>query len=708
MERVFGFEILSAPFVIAHLQIAIALEELGAPLANDGERAAVHLTNALTGWEPPKAGKRQLGLVFPEFAEEQQAATEIKKKKRIIVVLGNPPYNAFAGVSTPAEGHLVDVYKEGLAKEWGVKKYNLDEMYVRFFRLAEKRIAELSEFGVVAYISNFSYLSKPSFVVMRSRLLGEFDRFWFDSLNGDSRETGKLTPDGKPDPSVFSTEYNPEGIQPGTAIGIMVRSQKRSDDKKVLFREFWGGTKRQDLLSSLENTQFDSQYQRVTPERSNWFTFRRANAGARYLSWPQVTDLCAEPPLNGLMEKRGGALIKINRGDLERQMRAYFNPQLSWEAYRETGYGLVEGQARFDPEKTRDRALTEEFEDEKIVPYTVRPFDVRWAYYTGTRPIWNEPRPQLWARFGEGNGFILTRPAGVASPEGTPFFFTKLLGDNDFLRGHAYYFPVALGKKSPVPNVSEAVKHYLAELTVSSVETQIWWHVLAIGYSPLYISDNADGIQQEWPRVPMPNSADLLHDSVELGRSVAALLDTEKPVPGITAGAIRPGLAKLAVATPIGEGTLTGRPDELKLNVGWGHYGKNRVIMPGRGRAVARSYSNDELGALAAQSAEDEIGRDALKELLGDQTNDIYLNDRLYLSNVPERVWEYTIGGYKVIKKWLSYREKEILGRALTFDELTELTSTIRRIAAIVLLESKLDANYERIKQATHQWPSTN
>ena len=110
------------------------------------------------------------------------------------MILGNPPYNAFAGVSPQEEGGLVEPYKVGLNTEWGIKKFNLDDLYIRFFRLAERRIAEMTGKGVVCYISNFSYLGDPSFVVMRHRFLGEFDALWFDCLNGDSRETGKLTP----------------------------------------------------------------------------------------------------------------------------------------------------------------------------------------------------------------------------------------------------------------------------------------------------------------------------------------------------------------------------------------------------------------------------------------------------------------------------------------------------------------------------------
>ena len=225
-DRVFGFEILPAPFVVAHLQLGLLLANLGAPLAEEtaakeGERARVYLTNALTGWEPPTGPKQQLTL--PEFEAERDAAEEVKRDKPILVILGNPPYNAFAGVSAAAEKTLVEPYKEGLISKWGIKKFNLDDLYVRFFGLAERRIAEKTGKGVVCYISNFSYLGDPSFVVMRQRFLSEFDALWFDCLNGDSRETGKLTPEGKPDPSVFSTEYNREGIRVGTSVALMVR-----------------------------------------------------------------------------------------------------------------------------------------------------------------------------------------------------------------------------------------------------------------------------------------------------------------------------------------------------------------------------------------------------------------------------------------------------------------------------------------------------
>jgi hypothetical protein len=135
--RVVGFEIMTAPLVIAHWQVGEALRRAGSALVKK-ERAAIYLTNALTGWTkkddaPPIPG-------FEPLFEERGAAGAVKKTARVLVVLGNPPYNAYAGTSPESEGGLVDLYKVGLRDKWGVKKFNLDELYVRFFRIAERRI----------------------------------------------------------------------------------------------------------------------------------------------------------------------------------------------------------------------------------------------------------------------------------------------------------------------------------------------------------------------------------------------------------------------------------------------------------------------------------------------------------------------------------------------------------------------------------------
>jgi len=178
--RLVGFEIMPAPFVIAHRQVGEALRRVQAHLRDD-ERAAVYLTNALTGWDPAERTGSLQGA-FAVLAREREDAREVKQKRPILVVIGNPPYNAFAGTSPESEGGLVEPYKAGLNRPpWNVMKFNLDDLYVRFFRVAERRVAEGTGRGVVCFISNFSWLAGLSFVVMRKRLLDAFDAIWIDT-----------------------------------------------------------------------------------------------------------------------------------------------------------------------------------------------------------------------------------------------------------------------------------------------------------------------------------------------------------------------------------------------------------------------------------------------------------------------------------------------------------------------------------------------
>ena len=624
MTRVFGFEILPAPFVIAHLQLGLELETLGAPLsdrADPPERAGVYLTNALTGWEPPREKPRQ--IAFPGFDDERDAAGQVKHRKPILVILGNPPYNAFAGLSPEEENGLVEPYKQGLVSEWGIKKFNLDDLYIRFFRLAEKRIAEHGGRGVVSFISNFSYLGDPSFVVARRRFLDEFDALWFDCMNGDSRETGKLTPEGKPDPSAFSTDWNREGIRVGTAIGLFVkRGRTRKSEPVVRFRHFWGTTKRADLLASLDAKKFDAQYETATPARENRWSFRPADVTAAYLSWPKVSELCAAPPSNGLMEKRGGALIDDARDRLAERMRVYYDRELPWDELKAAAHPLAKDAARYDARAARSKVLAAEiFDEDRIRRYALRPFDNRWCCYSAVRPLWNEPRPTLWQQCWEGNRFLMTRPAGVATPEGVPFFITQCIGDNDALRGHAYCIGLRLksgnkieGNSLPgldssetiTANLSPAVRAYLAALGLPDPDADqetaelIWYHALAIGYAPAYLTENADGIRQDWPRIPLPGwgatgtagrigppqraACERLLASAALGRRVAALLDSEAPVPGVTCGAIRDDLKGIAVFRRLDGQPARPEAGDLDVTAGWGHAGKGGVTMPGRGK----------------------------------------------------------------------------------------------------------------------------
>lgn len=707
-ERVFGFEIMSAPFVIAHWQVGNLLASLKAPLdASKGERPAIYLTNSLTGWEPPTGPKATLPL-FPELEQERDQAEHVKRDVPILVVLGNPPYNAFAGTSPEEEQGLVKPYKEGLVKSWSIKKFNLDELYVRFFRVAERRITQTGR-GIFSYISSYSYLSDPSFVVARNRLLKEFDAIWIDCMNGDSRETGKLTPEGLPDPSVFSTNYNREGIRLGTAVGLFVRRAKRAEKPNVRFRHFWGVTKRRDLLDSLGTKSFDDQYEIANPQPFNKFSFRPGDVSGEYLAWPKLADLAEIQPINGLMEKRGSALINIDHAQLVSRMQGYYDKKTDWNTYKLLGTPLGKNAARFNAEKTRKKVIgTEEFDAERVVRYFLRPFDVRHAYYTAVRPVWNEPRPQLWAQYAGGNRFVISRPARVADPEGVPFGFTRCLGDNDAFRGHAYYFALSKHDRTTgmlasatFANLGKMSRQYLNALGYADPDKDgttadvIWLHALAIGFSRRYLTENADGLTIDWPRIPLPDTRNMLDSSAALGRRLAALLDTERDVVEVTTGNLAEHYRVLGGISA----------SDLKVNAGWGRADKKGSVYPGTGKIVARKWTGGERDALKAGFVAAKIPEARGFELLG-RPIDVYLNGTTHWSAVPEHVWEFYIGGYQVIKKWLSYREEPLIGRALTKEEAREVTRMVRRLAAILLMTDELDANYVAAREHTYSWPN--
>ncbi len=699
LKRVFGFEILPAPFVVAHHGVADLLREDNIELKSH-ERAPIYLTNALTGWDSIP----QLDGLFPEFKTEVESAHHVKQVEKILVILGNPPYDAFAKIDE--EGDLTGVYKKGLRDDWGVKKWNFGDLYLRFFRIAERKL-EHSERGVLCYVSNFSYLREPSFVVMRQHLLKSFDSFWIDVLNGDSRETGKRTPDKLPDPSVFSTSFNKEGIKVGTAIGLMVRGE--NVEKNVLCRQFWGVAKREALLESLNETDY-SNYERAFPAPENRFSLRPRDIGDDYAQWPMLTELCAESPSNGLMEKRGGALMALESETLETRMQAYFDASVSMEQLANYHRGLANEAAGYIPEIARKRLQTDDkYKVENILRYAIRPFDLRWCYYTGVNPLWNRARPTLRAQLWEGNSYLVSRPSCPSSPEGAPIWFVSTLGDNDALRGHAYYFPYFLRSEVTTDleigadgtmqsksvmqvraNLSVRARAYLTSLGFSDFDDEraigalIWQHALAMGYSPLYRASNAGGLSGDWPRVPLPDSAAKLRHSAALGARVAALLDSATPCDGIESGAFLKGLRHVGRFTRTDGAMIEAGDESLKVSRNWGFFGPRNIVQPGDGTLTARAATADENAAFI------ELGLGAQAEVF-----DVYASELGFWNGVPRRVWETLIGGYPVLKKWLSYRDERILGRALSLAEAREFADIIRRLTLICALENQLDENYE-------------
>ena len=257
---------------------------------------------------------------------------------------------------------------------------------------------------------------------------------------------------------------------------------------------------------------------------------------------------------------------------------------------------------------------------------------------------------------------------------------------SDFGNGLSNFFPAWLrdeglgldvGGEQRRPNLSPAAQQYLDRLELGVED--LFHHALAVLHDPAYREANAGALRMEWPRIPLPGwpdadhpgAADELAVSAARGRELARLLDPEMSVPGVTTGTLRPEVP----ATGDGHNMMG---DDFAVTAGWGHFGTGDAVMPGQGRVEGRPFTDVERAAL---------GGDV--NILGDTTLDVHLNHNARWSNVPAAVWNYRLGGYQVLKKWLSYRESKVLGRLLLPEEVEHFANTARRIAAILLLTGK-------------------
>lgn len=688
--RLFGFELMPAPFVVAHLQLGLALQDLGAPLqAGSNERPAIYLTNALTGWDVvsnERYTQTQAHSLLASLERERNAAGEVKRDKPILVVIGNPPYNGYAGIGVDEERDLSNAYRK--AKQTKQPQgQGLNDLYVRFFRMAERRIVEQTGKGVVCYISNYSWLDGLSFTAMRERYLDVFDRIWIDNLNGDKYKTGKTTPDGAPDPSIFSTEWNREGIQVGTAISLLVRKEQHSSPATVQYRSLWGTTKHQQLLDSVTSTSGEG-YHRVESSSALGFPMVPIQQNEAYLSWPLLPDLF---PVSfpGVKTSRDDVLVDIDRDRLIERMETYFDPERSDAEIEQLIPGIMESSKQFNPTLVRSQLVKRGFLPHNIIRYAYRPFDARWLYWERETNLLDRNREEYLPHVGEGNMAIISQQK--PRRKATQSQVISSIGCLHLTERGANCIPLFLksqrgDRAETKPNCSEGAQNYIANLNAS--EADLYFHAIAATHSPIYVIENDGALQQDWPRIPLPNDEDNLAASAELGRELADLLDIEQDVPGVGSGMIRPELRSIAVLSRVDGGTIDPGSDDLALTASWGRGGNGKPVMPGRGRVVARDARAEET------------------DCLGALTRDVYLNENVYWRNVPERVWDYSLGGYQVLKKWLSYREDSVLGRRLKPDEVRTFTQIARRIAAILMLEEELDASYLACSAETWDWPA--
>ena len=720
-RRFIGFEILTAPFVVAQLQLYLLLARLGAT-PDEKHRPAVFLTNALTGWHGPD----QLKLNFPELQDEHDAARDVKRDAKIIVILGNPPYNRFVGVPLEEEADLADYYKgitrndEGkqvgqtmLYSKWGIRKHLLDDLYIRFFRLADIRIGEKAEFGIVSFISNSSYLVGRSHPIMRESLLGDFDSIWIDNLHGN-RIASERTPWGDSCQTIFNTEEIGPGIKVGTCVSTFLkRTGPRCFPAKLCIRDFWGRAekKRHALLASVSIDSWSAAeskaaanqpegprpYVEFVPSKNNGWKFAPPSQSG-FEDWPSFEDLFPKW-FQGVNPNRGldGSVIDTDRSALESRMREYFS-DLTFGEFQKRHPVLCEERARYEPKKVRDRLRKEgDFEKKKVLPYVLFPFDARWIYYEPEAKLLNEARPELGEHL-DGNEFLVGAPQPRRVSESRPLILRSLC-DLPLHDWGSVGFPAELRpdegvgglfKPEPeelVPNANLAdgvwkalraswgLKGDLRGKHAKTLCRALFRYCAAIAHSPQYEADHKDSLLQGWPHIPIAKDKAEFDNVVTLGDRLAALLDPLSDAAAAIKALVGKDAKTLAVVGRVGGGSVK----QSDLLVEYSYYG-------------AATGRWNERPPTASES---------LRSEWSDVTGDLYLNETVFLSHVPREIWRYELGGYPVLKKWLGYRQANRRDNAaLSLGELDELRGIVLRVAAVLILRPMLDAAYEKATAA--------
>lgn len=731
-ERVIGFEILTAPFAIAQLQLYLLLEQLGAK-ADPNRRLAVFLTNALSGWHD--AGDVKLN--FPEMREEFDASQRVKRDVRVIVVIGNPPYDRFTGAAQAEEAELIAHYKgielveqktkDGAVKldgfgrplmkqrgssrlyeEFGVRKQLLDDLYVRFLRLAEERIGIAADYGVVSYISNSSYLTGRSHPLMRRSLLSNFHAVWVDNLNGDKYRTGKMIPRGLPgsgtrDDSAFTTEMDSRGIQPGTAIVTWVKRTGAPTAPAVTvarYRDFWGPAawKRQALIASLPDGQPPTpeaapSYENLEPtSEGRWRLSPRVIEGG-FEAWPALDELFvakfqAVNPSRGLE----GTVVDTDRAALSARMIDYFETD-DFDTVSQSYPAFAVKRANYEPEAVWKSVRLDGYDETRLCPYLTFPFDNRFIYYSEHAHLLDRHSPEF-AQSKDDNEFLVTVPEPRKASETSPVFSTTLVGLHVHERG-SVVFPRETVSDDLVThrdaNLAEPAWRVLREqfelkgekrdVDALSFVGKLFRVAFAILHAPSYQAEHKSALASDWAHLPIPKDADLLDRLIEAGEQVARLLDANRDARDVVAAVLTPDRAKRLGQLRRSDGEQL-NPDDLKLTITyWGG---------GKGKWVPRDFLDDEAPAAAWETS------------WGERTGDLYLNGQAHFAHVPEAVWTYQLGGYPVLKKWLGYRQADRRdGKPLTKLERRWLRQIIQRIAALLSLGPTLDALYQEAAAAS-------
>ena len=634
VKRIFGFELLVAPYTIAHLKLSLFLQAQG---WHADERLRIYLTNTL---EQPD--EMQPSIPFAGFiSDEANAALSVKRDEPLLVILGNPPYPQDSanpsreGGKLTFIGELTEDYRQVNGEPLGDRNSKvLQADYVKFTRWAQWRIDKNGE-GVIGYIVNNSFLDGPTFRGMRQSLLNSFNTIYLLNLHGSSRIT-EIVPEAEKDENVFD-------ISQGVCILLCVKEHDNPTPAKVCYADIWGSRDEKHRVLSetdIQTTEWGklqptSPYYLFVPQATEWI--------AEYESGWEIANIFQTDSV-GIVTGRDKFTLHWTAEKLRETVADFIS--LSVDDAREK-YQLPKDSQDWKIHLAQTDIRNHPDVEQHVQSIHYRPFDTRWTYYTGqSSGFHGRPRPEIMRHMREEN-LALCVHRGIKSPIWQHALVTNQISEKSYIsnRGEptAHVFPLYLYpnpeemaisterslnfKPTFLTAFSEALELPQTapfNLPEGISPEEILAYIYAVLYSPTYRERYYEFLKYDFPRIPLPQDIEHFRTLATLGQR---LIDSH--------------LLK-------DESRSAGTPTSHKFE--------------GEGDGV--------------------IGR--VRYLDGQ----VWINPDQYFTDVPEEVWKYEIGAYQVCEKWLKDRRSETLSHT----EVRQYRAILVAIAETLAVMGKIDA----------------
>lgn len=597
LPRLNGFELMMAPYAVAHMKLAMVLKDTGYDFSGE-HRLNVFLTNSLE-----KAGNsdNQLTLFDDPLALESVEANKVKKNGGVNILIGNPPYSGESANNGAWIQELMEDYKKEPGGELKLQEQNskwINDDYVKFIRYAQTFV-DKSESGILAYINPHGFLDNPTFRGMRWRLMQSFSHIYILDLHGNAKKK-EVCPDGSKDENVFD-------IQQGVSIVLAVKGKRTAKNCSVYHADLYGV--RDYKYHALNNLSVDTiKWVEVNPVEEMYLFIEQNMSLAK--KWDQFFKVEEAFPVNGvgICSKRDPIAYHDSRESLVEVLHDFADlPEEEIKAK----YHVTSESRDQKVVYAKNNIISYGIEENYLKQCLYRPFDLKWTYYTDkvrgflAYPVYKVLSHMLY----ENIGLIISRQGQASDLANWNVVYStdRIVDLNIFRRGGGCLFPLYLyqqnmGRIERTPNLDSKIISYFANTLGLSYKPEridgqnnyfapndVWAYIYAILHSSLYRIKYKEFLNLDFPRIPYISDQELFWSLVKLGNELKAI-----------------------------------------------------HLM--------------EVDCCEATSATINEGSDLIEKITY-KDEAVYINKSQYFSPVPNNVWKFQIGGYQPLEKWLKDRK---------------------------------------------------